>query len=344
MVTLSVGKVRGLSQIASTGGVFEILACDQRGAMARLMEQAARSGAGAFAGEKPGHADIVKAKLEIVGALSPLASGVLLDPEFGAAQCVMHRALAGSAGLAVAVEATGYTEEAGDRLTELLAGWGPEAVKAMGASAVKLLLYFNPKREKAAERQCRIVEQVAAACEALDIPFMLEGVVYPTVYGDDAAFAAEKEDLVVESARILSRYNVDLYKVEFPARPGADERDWPRACERLTDACRVPWALLSAGVDFDTYARQLVAACRAGASGFVAGRAIWKEAVTLPPGPERERFLRGEMQDRFRRLAAIAEAHARPWYSVPSHAYDPGDVQEGWYAAYGARFAGAEGR
>src|SRR5690606_1253356 len=157
--------------------------------------RAAQGGPGQAA--RPGYADIVKAKLDIVGALSPHATGALLDPEYGAAPCVTHRALAGTCGLVVAVEETGYTEEEGDRLTTLLDDWGPAAARAMGASAVKLLLYFNPKRAKAAERQCRVVEQVAAACRAVDIPFMLEGVVYPTVYGDEAAFAAEREDLVV---------------------------------------------------------------------------------------------------------------------------------------------------
>lgn len=335
MAGISVGKIRGLSSLSTTGGIFKILACDQRGAMVRLMEQVAAN--------SPGYAEIVQAKLDIVGALSPFASGALLDPEYGAAPCVTHRALAGGCGLVVAIEETGYTEEAGDRLTVLLDDWGPAAVKAMGASAVKLLLYFNPRRVQAAERQCRVVRQVAEACEAVDIPLMLECVVYPTVYGDEAAFAREKEDLVVESAKTLSRYNIDLYKVEFPVHPAGDPSEWERACARLTEACRTPWALLSAGVDFETYARQLEVACRAGASGFVAGRAIWKEAVTTPPGPARDAFIRGAMIERIQRLGEIAEAHARPWFRVPSHGYDAGEAGEGWYTRYGRRFAASKG-
>jgi len=343
MAGLSIGKIRGLSSLSTEKGVFQILACDQRGAMVRLMEQAARDAEGESGGANlaPSYDQIVRVKLDIVGALSPHATGALLDPEYGAATCVAHRALAGTCGLVVAVEATGYTEEAGDRLTELLDDWGPAAVKAMGASAVKLLLYFNPRREKAAARQIEVVEQVAAECRRVDIPFMLEGVVYPTDYDDEAAFVREKVDLVVESARILSRYDVDLYKVEFPVHAQGDERDWADACKRLNEACRVPWALLSAGVDFETYARQLEVACKAGASGFVAGRAIWKEAVTTPPGPERDAFVRGAMVERIKRLGAIAEAHARPWHRVPSHAYDPGETGEGWYATYGRQLADA---
>lgn len=340
MAGLSLGKIRGLSTLSTAEGVFQILACDQRGAMIRMMEQAAGGEEGAD--NTPGYYQIVRAKLDIVRSLSPHATGALLDPEYGAGPCVAHQALAGTCGLVVAIEKTGYTEEAGDRLTELLDGWGPEAVKAMGASAVKLLLYFNPRREKAAERQLQVVEEVAAACERLDIAFMLEGVVYPTDDGDEAAFIREKPGLVVESARILSRFNVDLYKAEFPVHPKDDQTDWTKACERLTEACRVPWALLSAGVEFSAYARQLETACRAGASGFVAGRAIWKEAVTTPPGPKRDAFVRGEMVERIKRLGAIASAHARPWRSVESHAYDPGDVGEGWHLAYGRAVAGAK--
>ena len=329
MARPGLGKIRSLTALSAATGTFHILACDQRGAMRRLIEAG---------GGEATHERVVRLKLDIVGVLSPLATGVLLDPEYGAGAAVAERALSGRAGLVVAVEETGYAEVAGERHSRLLDGWGVEKVKAMGAAAAKLLVYFNPRREAAARAQEALVEQVAAACRRLDLPLMLECLVYPTdAAAPPEAFLREREDLIVESARALSRFDVDLYKAEFPRHPALEggERERRRACERLTEACRVPWAVLSAGVDFSTYARQVEEACQAGASGFVGGRAIWREAATLPEGPERERFLRGEMVRRFEHLAEIAAAHGRPWHRVPSHAYEPGDVAPaGWYRAY----------
>lgn len=324
------GKIRALTTLAAPGGTFHILACDQRGALRRML---------AATGAEPTYERVVQIKLEIVGALSSAATGVLLDPEYGAGPAVAGRALAGTCGLVVAVEETGYAEVAGERVSRLLEGWSVEKVKAMGADAAKLLVYFNPRRPQAAARQEALVAEVAAACARLDLPLMLECLVYPTDgNAPEEAFLREREDLIVESARALSRFDIDLYKVEFPHHPalGGGEREWRRACERLTEACRVPWALLSAGVDFPTYAAQLEAACRSGASGFVGGRAIWKEAVTMADGPERRRFIEGEMRARFARLAEIAAGHGRPWFRVPSHAYRAEDVAPpGWYAQYG---------
>lgn len=327
---LTLGKIRGLSQLSTERGVFSILACDQRGNMIRMLQQAGTP--------NPTYDQIVKVKLEIVGALSPLASGALLDAEYGAGTTVAHRALSGSCGLVVAVEETGYQEQEGDRFSRVLPGWSVEKIKRMGASAVKLLIYYNPNRRQAAEVQERLVEQIASDCRRYDIPFMLEALVYPTEDGSDkAAFMKEREDLVVESARALSRFDIDLYKVEFPGDPLAEDAtaEWERACKRLTDACRTPWALLSAGVSFEQYTKQLEVACAAGASGFVAGRAIWREAVELTDEAERQAFMKNEMPRRFDVLTEIADRTARPWFEVPSHRYDAAAlVPETWYEPY----------
>ncbi|HET7559657.1 MAG TPA: tagatose-bisphosphate aldolase, partial [Limnochordia bacterium] len=202
-----------------------------------------------------------------------------------------------------------------DRLARLLDGWNPARIRALGAAAVKLLVYFNPRRERAAVRQLALVAEVVRSSHALGLPVVLECLVFPTRGdGDSAAFRAEREALVIESARALNELDIDLYKAEFPLLPEQtdDAGAWLESCARLSAACRAPWALLSAGVSFERFARQLECACQAGASGFIAGRAIWQEAVTAVDPGARERFLSGEMVARLRRLTAIAEAHARP--------------------------------
>lgn len=322
--SLTIGRWRGLQQLATPEGVFCIVAVDQRGALKRMLEGVGRP-------SDPEAMTVVKR--EIVGALNGDATGFLLDPEFGAAQLVASGELLGRNGLAVSLEATGYEDRAGDRLSSILDGWSEAKIKAMGASAVKLLIYYNPRREAAARHQEELVRQVSARTRALDIPLMVEVVTYPS--SDDQtkeAFQAERRALIVESAARVTALGIDMFKAEFPVAPAVtqDEEVWYEACRELTEASQVPWALLSAGVDFDTYARQLKVACRAGASGFVAGRAIWREAAEETDRAKRQAFLTTTMPERLRELVAIARREATPWTAKLSAS----PVDAGWQKSY----------
>ncbi len=325
-MAVTMGKIRGLQQVSTEKGIFTILACDQRGAMERMMEAAGRT---------VNHASVVQMKIDIVAPLAKMSSGVLLDPDYAAAHLIAADAMPGQTGLVVSLEKTGYAQRDGDRLTTLLENWGVDKIKAMGAAAVKLLVYYNPRREAAAEHQRRIVAEVAELCQAYDIPFMLEPLAYPTVEGDTEGFIKEKPDLVVETAAHMSEYAVDLLKMEFPVHASITDKDvWREQCARLNEACRAPWALLSAGVGFEQYAEQLQIACEAGASGFVCGRAIWREAIELTDEQERQKFLTETMPGRMQTLVDIATSSGTPWKERPSHAYSLADVPEDWYAQY----------
>lgn len=325
-MAVTIGKIRGMQQLSTDGGIFTILACDQRGAMERMMTAS---------GWEVSHASVVQMKSDIVAPLAGMASGVLLDPDYAAAHLIAADVMPGRTGLVVSLEQTGYEDRDGDRLTQLLENWGVDKIKAMGAAAVKLLVYYNPRREKAAEHQRRIVAEVAEQCEAYDIPFMLEPLAYPTIDGDTEGFIKETPDLVVETAVHMSEYAVDLLKMEFPVHPSVTDVDeWRKQCERLNEACRVPWALLSAGVGFDQYAEQLRVACEAGASGFVCGRAIWREAIELTDEAEREPFLNETMPGRLQTLIDIATSAGTSWKERASHAYSLADVPEDWYVQY----------
>lgn len=325
-MAVTMGKIRGMQQLSTEEGIFTILACDQRGAMERMMRAAGRT---------VDHASIVQMKIDIVTPLAKMASGVLLDPDYAAAHLVAADVMPGRTGLVVSLEETGYEDRDGDRLTKLLENWGVDKIKAMGAAAVKLLVYYNPRRDAAAEHQRRVVAQVAEECRAYDIPFMLEPLAYPTKDGDQEAFIREKPDLVVETAAHMSEYAVDLLKMEFPVHPSIDDEDlWREQCQRLDEACRVPWALLSAGVGFEQYAKQLQVACEAGASGFVCGRAIWREAVEITDETKRRPFLDETMPGRLQTLIEIATGTGTSWKVRPSHAYSLADIPEDWYIQY----------
>ena len=122
--------------------------------------------------------------------------------------------------------------------------------------------------------------------------------------------------------------------MQFPvdAAQSDDEGEWRAACAEVDAACSVPWALLSAGVDYTTFARQAQVACEAGASGVIVGRAVWAEAVSLT-GAERGDFLWGEGRARMTELAGICAKYGRPWMERVA----PPEGGGRWYETYGTR-------
>jgi tagatose-1,6-bisphosphate aldolase len=147
--------------------------------------------------------------------------------------------------------------------------------------------------------------------------------------------SAEKRWVVVETARRLTPMGVDVLKAEFPLEitEEPDEVLWAQACRELTQASTVPWVLLSAGVSFEDFLRQTTVACQQGASGVLAGRAVWKEAVQLK-GETRQVFLKGTARERLAQLAALVRQEARPW--IDFHPGLADSVQGGWHLGYTA--------
>ncbi len=321
MSDLTIGKLRGLQQLANERGVFAMLALDHRESLCAALNPAAP-------GEVP-YERMVELKLSLTRALAPLASAVLLDPVYGAAQAIGRGALPGSVGLVVSLEASGYDGEDGARRTTLLPGWGVSKVRRMGASAAKLLLYYHPEASTAEEQE-RLVGAVGWDCRAHDIPFLLEPISYaldPAVPKGSAAFARRRPALVLETAVRLAPRGVDLLKAEFPSDLQHESPEEAlEHCRRLSAAIPVPWVLLSAGVDYTLFRRQVEIACRGGASGFLAGRAIWQEITRLPP-EEWDAFAGTVAAERLRALVDLANAEARPYRPAV-------DVQEGWQRAY----------
>lgn len=322
MTTLSIGKLRGLQHCATAHGALAVVALDHRGSLRRALHPEAP--------DSTTPAEMIALKQEIVAALAPATSAVLLDPEVGAAQCIATGALPGAVGLIVALESTGYTGDPNARQSEILPGWSVAQAKRMGANAVKLLVYYHPDAPIAAEIEV-LVRQVAAECARQDILLMLE----PLSYSLDPAVkklpSIEKRRIVIETARRLVSDGVDVLKAEFPldVATDPDEQVWQAACAELSETCPVPWVVLSAGVSYETYLRQINIACRAGASGVAAGRAIWKEAVSLKAA-ERVTFLNGPARQRMARVTALCDALARPWQSF----YDVPAIGDDWYERY----------
>jgi tagatose-1,6-bisphosphate aldolase len=271
-------------------------------------------------------------KRAVVRALAPVASGTLLDPEIGAAQCIADGSMPARAGLLVAIEATGYEGPPTARVSRVLDGWSVEKAKRMGASAAKLLVYYHPEAANAADQE-RLVVDVAAACRAADLALFLEPLSFSLVEGARLT-GEERRRIVIETARRLAPLGPDILKAEFPYDAGVTDRSrWAEACAELDAASVLPWVLLSGGVDDRTFEGQVETACRAGASGVLVGRSVWAPAATLPAA-DRDAFLATEGRARLQRLVDLVDREGHPWHARPGRiatAPEPGD---GWYRAY----------
>ena len=319
----TIGKIRGMQQSSTTRGTFTCLALDHRQNLRRALNPADPNSV-------PDSA-LTDFKLEVTAALAGEATAVLLDPEYSAAQAVAAAAIPKNAGLVVAVEATGYTGDPNARQSRILPGWSVEKAKHMGASMIKLLVYYHPDAPTASEIE-EFTQQVADDCKKHDLGVMLEPLSYPLDPNEKKLTSDEKRYVVVETARRLTPLGVDLLKAEFPLdTANTDESAWAVACAEVSTASVVPWILLSAAVDFKSFLRQVTVACNAGASGIAVGRAVWKEAVVMTP-EARAVFLQTTARSRLARLTSLCTALAKPWQDF--HPNLEQSVPEGWYAQY----------
>lgn len=318
--TLSIGKLRGLQQCSTNNGAFAILALDHRNNLRAALRPEAP--------ETVTFEEMVAFKQEVVAMVAPAASGVLLDPEVGAAQCIASGVLSGHTGLLVALEATGYTGTPNARESRILPGWSIEKAQRMGAAAVKLLVYYHPDAPTASYIES-LVRQVADACQALDMALFLEPLSY--AYEGKKPGPDEYHRVVIETARRLTIPGVDVLKAEFPLSMTTqpDDRAMAEACQELSAASNVPWILLSASVSWDIFLRQVTIACQSGAAGIAAGRTIWQEAPALK-GEARRDFLRNTATSRLEQLAGLCNTFARPWmehFATPT-------IGQNWYEQY----------
>src|SRR2546426_2036398 len=303
---ISVGKLRGLQQISDDTGRFTMIAMDQRGSLQKMLHPENPKAAT--------YAEMEGVKLGVTEALAPLASGYLLDPEFGVAPAINRFALPGRTGLLVALEQSGYEKRGNWRLTTLLDGWNVEKVKRLGASAAKLLVFFNPDAPREiVDHQVKVVQSIADECQRLDLTFVCEPMSYP-VDESEEAFAHHKADTVIRTAEALGPLGIDVLKAEFPGDPKVTTNpdELRKNCERLSRATKVPWVVLSAGADFNVFRGLVEVACHGGASRVLPGRGVWEDAFRGKNPPAQMGYVRTQGGRDFQGLAGLAPRYARP--------------------------------
>jgi tagatose 1,6-diphosphate aldolase len=288
----SAGKQIGLAAVANSRGVIAALAIDQRGAMRSLFARAM----GIEAAKVPDE-NLVQFKEAVSSILTPHASAILLDPEYGLPAASKR---APNAGLLLAYEQTGYDKNVPGRLPRLLEGWSVPRLLDAGANAIKLLLYYsNSSSPQIMDTKHAFVEKIGAECAASTAPFFLELVTYADGLDEKGIdFARIKPEVVAAGITEFSdpKYRVDILKVGLPVNlsfvqgsPSSTgealytRQEAMKHCLHSASCARVPFIYLSEGVSNGAFQFGLELASEAGAnfSGVLCGRATWKDGVEV---------------------------------------------------------------
>ncbi len=297
-------QTRSLDDIAAEGGTFAIIAMDQRNTLRRMFTAVGREGT---------DQELRDAKADVARALTPMASGLLSDPTYGVPAITEAGALAPTCGLLVAAEPAERRSYNGEPRAHRDPALNAQWVIDQGGNALKFFLQLRADRPAPGPGEPDLVAEALAVCQeviddcrATGVPVVIENLIYP-LPGEELD-AQAREDAIIEAARALNDLDIDLLKLEYP---GSAE-----GCRRLASILDKPWAVLSAGVPFAEFSQAMrIAFDEGGASGFIAGRSVWREAVALD-GAEREKFLATVARPRLEELTAIATTYARPWAGV----------------------------
>lgn len=285
MSELTEGKKKYLKKLSTNEGIINALAIDQRGSLKKML---GKSGGDVVS--------IIKDFKKLVSKeLTPFASSILLDPQYGWDAVETKDS---NAGLLMAYEETGYDATEEGRLPDLLPEFSVKRLKERGTDAIKILLYFDPEEgDHVNDQKKAFIERIGSECAGEDIPFFFEIITYDKDIEDAKGkeYAKVKPEKVIESMKIFSdeRYGADVLKMEVPVNMNFVEgygeesiytvEEAKKYFKEQSDATDLPFIFLSAGVTIDLFKKTLVLASEAGSTfnGVLCGRATWKDSVDI---------------------------------------------------------------
>jgi tagatose 1,6-diphosphate aldolase len=337
---ISAGKLWGLRRLADDAGRFKMTAMDQRPPIINLVKE--RRGLS----EAP-YADVVAVKRALAKALTAHSSAVLLDPDYAYSQVIDR--VSPRQGVLHTLEDHAFDETPDGRRSAAIRGWSVSKIKRAGGDAVKLLIWYRPDAAPAVcQNQRDLARWVGEACQRYDLPFVLEMLLYPLA-SREVPQGDRRAALVLESVRTFAapEYGVDLLKLESPvaaaelpdpANPADPAvRATQRWYDQMGELAGRPWVMLSAGAGKDAFHRVLTYGYRAGASGFLAGRAIWWRAFErFPDLAGMAAALESDAVPYMREICALTDELARPWHLLPAYGEGPrlAAAGEGWRRGY----------
>lgn len=318
------GKLAGMKAVSDDRGVIAAAAMDQRGSLQKALAK--------DKGGDIGDREMEEFKSLVTEVLTPHASAILLDPEWG---LPASKRRAKGAGLLLAYEKTGYDKTGPGRLPDLLDQWSVRRLKEAGADCIKILLYYTPDDPKDVnDVKHAWVERIGDECRANDIPFFLEFVGYEEGADEKGLEFAKKKPRIVSGSMAeftKDRYGVDVMKVEMPinmkfvegtkAFGGQKAYSKQEALDhfrRTAEAATRPFIYLSAGVSNSEFTESLELAAEAGTrySGVLCGRATWKDGIAVYAKQGADAFrtwLESEGVKNIKNVNACLKP-AHPWY------------------------------
>ena len=278
MTHFTTAELRGFQQVCTADGAMVAIACDQRGGMRQLLapDQASR--------DAISNADLGVVKSDIVRYLGAHASAVLLDPVCAVPGVVRDGTLPRDVGLLIGLDASGYdTDPSGYRLSRLAKDTRARQVRELGGTGGKIMVYLRPDRPEANPHNLDILRRCIEDFGREDLLLVVEFLTYALEGESKEDYARALPDLVEGGVRISLDCGAKLLKVPYPGTAASCA-----AINRM--AGQVPWTILSAGVDHETFLGQVRTAVSEGATGVIAGRALWKDCISLDRTVTRERL------------------------------------------------------
>ena len=326
-VQITKGKFAGIQACANDQGVIAAAAMDQRGSLKKAIAKAR--------GADAQDADLTAFKTVVTKVLTQHSTAILMDPEYGLPAL---EAKAPGTGVLLAYEKTGYDATVKGRLPDLLSHWSVRRLKAAGADAVKILLYYNPfDTAEVNETKHAFIERIGSECKAEDMPFFLEPLCYDDALDEKSLeFAKVKPKYVTAYMAEFSKpeYGVDVLKVEVPVNvkfvagmrvySGQQAQSREEAKELFREAAaaaKKPFIYLSAGVTDEVFRETLELAVEAGTpfAGVLCGRATWQDGIPAF-GTGGAAALEAWLEDRgvanIKALNAILATGAKPWWTI----------------------------
>jgi len=288
---------RSLAGLARKSGTLSMVAVDQREALRGMFA--------AHQSTPVPDSQLTQFKVDVARELSPYASALLVDQEFGIDAIVDQKAIASNCGLIAAADLLigpaggAATDTAVDKDVD------PMRMKAIGSVGLKFLILW--RNDDSPEDRARLAAEFNALCEKSGLPSIIEVIVKPP---KDSSRSFDREEELIVAAKEAASWKPDLYKAEVPFHGEGDLGKITRSAERISDVIGAPWVVLSNGVKQPFFNDAVKACAQGGASGFLAGRAVWADIVGAPDIPK---ALREISIPRLQQLCEIVDTYARPW-------------------------------
>jgi tagatose-1,6-bisphosphate aldolase len=298
MTSLTTSERRGYQQICGANGAIMTIACDQRGGIRKILAKTPAEEAtitDAMLGET---------KADVVRYLAFAAPSILLDPTCAVPQVVDQGILPRDVALIIGLDASGYdTSPEGYYQSRLVPGISARRVRELGGTGGKIMVYLRSDRPDANTHNLKLMRQCIEDFAREDLLLVTEFLTYALPGESPADYKAKFPSLIEGGTKLSLEAGAKVLKLPYPGTPDS--------CARITSMSgEVPWSVLSAGVDHETFLGQIENAMANGASGVIAGRALWKDCLSMDRATQRE-LLTSRALPRLHQIQAILERYPR---------------------------------